>query len=189
MVRLPDGGGSNESLDVTPQRLRDTAPQFHKASQDTADMLLSLNQTTQQLIADMLLLSALTRYTQALENFYERWRISMLCLSTALGRVGITLEEAAGDYVIADQWSSNLMKQTGNTMPNIPLIPGFTPPSTIPGLNGPPIINPGPGANPPPVVKPNPGINYPPIVINPGLDSSPSTLPTEGGFGIDNLEP
>ncbi len=175
MVRLPESGGSNESFAVTPQRLRDTAPNFHKASQDTADMLLNLNSMTQQLITDMLLLSELSRYATALENFYERWRISMLCLSTALSKVGITLEEAAGDYVTADQWSSDLMKQTGSTMPQIPFVPGLIPPSTIPGVTQPPSTI--------------PGLNVPPIVTNPALDGYSSTLPTEGGFGIDNLEP
>ena len=138
-------------------------------------MLLGLNQMTQQLIADMLLLSELTRCADALETFYERWHTSMLCLSTALGKVGITLEVAAGNYETTDQWVGDLMKQEEAKLPPIPVSTGAV---TLPIV---------PGQTTSPIITTNPGITYPPISPqNPILGSgyTPFT-PTEGGFGID----
>ncbi len=176
MVRPADGGGSGDSFEVTPERLISTAPSFHKASQDTADMLYSLNATAQQLIAEMFMLSELTRYANALETFYERWRISMLCLSTALGKVGINLQEAAGDYETADQWVSDLMKQTERNLPPIK--------TWGPGVLPPPNINPNPGTNP----NPFPGVSPLPGVISyPDPDGFQPYEPAPSGTGISSL--
>jgi len=53
MPFVPAGNGDTESFEVTPERLRNTAPLFHKASQDTIDLVHTLNSSAQHLINEM----------------------------------------------------------------------------------------------------------------------------------------
>ncbi len=97
--------GDNESFEVTPERLRDTAPIFHKASQDTADLVRTLNASAQQLINEMS--SELSKSPTALQHLCDRWRTSMNSLASALDKVGSNLDAAGGGYTSTDQNVSN----------------------------------------------------------------------------------
>ena len=97
--------GDNESFEVTPQRLRDTAPIFHKASQDTEDLVRTLNASVQQLVNEMS--SELNKSPTSLQNLCDRWRTSMNSLASALDKVGSNLDVASGGYTSTDQNISN----------------------------------------------------------------------------------
>jgi WXG100 family type VII secretion target len=102
--------GNNESFEVTPERLRDTAPTFHKASQDTVDLVHTLNASTQQLINDMS--SELNKSPTALQHLCDRWHTSMNSLANALDKVGSNLETAGGSYTSTDQHVSNSFQKS-----------------------------------------------------------------------------
>ncbi len=101
--------GDNESFEVTPQRLRDTAPVFHKASQDTADLVRSLNVSAQQLITEMS--AELNKSPTSLQHLCDRWRTSMNSLVNALDKVGSNLDVAGGSYTSTDQNVSNTFQK------------------------------------------------------------------------------
>lgn len=103
VMRIPDGGG--DSYAVTPERLRDTAPAFYKASTNTADLELSLNNDAQQLIGDMA--SVLSQSPDALQTFFNRWREAMLSLSDSLQRIGDDLMLAADGYDLSNVTADN----------------------------------------------------------------------------------
>ncbi len=98
-------GGDTESFEVTPQRLSATAPIFHKASQDTEDLVRTLNASVQQLTNEMS--SELPKSPSALQSLCDRWRTSMNSLANALDKVGTNLDMAGGGYTSTDQSVSN----------------------------------------------------------------------------------
>jgi uncharacterized protein YukE len=102
-MSYPSKGG--DSLEVTPQRLRDTAPLFHKASHDTADLAHSLNKSVQLLINDMS--SELQKSPASLQHLCDRWHASMNSLASALEKVGGDLDTAGRDYHGADKHAAN----------------------------------------------------------------------------------
>ena len=99
MPFVPTGG--NESFEVTPQRLQDTAPLFHKASQNTADLVHTLNASVQQLVNEMF--SELDKSPASLQHLCDRWCMSMNSLANALDKVGSNLDVAGGAYTSTDQ--------------------------------------------------------------------------------------
>jgi uncharacterized protein YukE len=102
-MSFPSDGG--DSLEVTPQRLRDTAPLFHKASHDTADLTYSLNKSVQQLIIDMS--SELQKSPVSLQHLCDRWHDSMNTLASALDKISSNLDAASTDYHGADKHVAN----------------------------------------------------------------------------------
>jgi WXG100 family type VII secretion target len=110
MPHTPIGSDSNESFEVTPQRLRDTAPSFYKASQDTSDLVRHLNSITQQLIDDMS--SELSKSPDALERLADRWRNAMWSLCASLEKVGGNLDAAANKYHTTDNGVANSFTST-----------------------------------------------------------------------------
>ena len=109
MPFVPVGGSDDESFEVTPERLRDTAPQFHKASHDTADLVRNLNSSVQQLVDEMT--SELNKSPTALQHLCDRWRVSMNSLAHALDKVGTNLDAAGGNYSTSDHNVSNSFQQ------------------------------------------------------------------------------
>jgi WXG100 family type VII secretion target len=104
-------GGSDESFEVTPQRLQDTAPLFYKASQDTSDLVQQLNSETLKLINEMA--SELSKSPNALENLSDRWRNAMWSLCTSLEKVGNNLDAAANGYHTTDHNVANSFTPRG----------------------------------------------------------------------------
>lgn len=98
MPRAPFSGG--DGFSVTPERLRDTAPLFTKASQDTAALESSLSNDAQQLINDMY--TVLNQTPASLQQFFDSWRLAMLSLSDSLATVGNNLLAAADGYQMSE---------------------------------------------------------------------------------------
>lgn len=103
MPRAPIGG--DDGFSVTPERLRDTAPLFYKASQDTAALESSLSSDAQQLISDMY--RVLSQSPTSLQQFFNSWRSAMLSLSDSLSTVGYNLMAAADGYAMSETLSDN----------------------------------------------------------------------------------
>ena len=103
MPRTPMGGG--DGFAVTPERLRETAPHFDKASQDTATLEASLSNDANQLINDMS--TVLHQSPASLQQFFNSWRSAMLSLSDSLSTVGYNLLAAADGYEMSESLSDN----------------------------------------------------------------------------------
>lgn len=89
------------SIKVSPERLRETASVFHKASHDTFDLVNNLSGTAQQLINDMY--AELHHSPAALERLCNRWYNATTSLGDALLEVAHNLDTAASNYQSADQ--------------------------------------------------------------------------------------
>jgi uncharacterized protein YukE len=95
---IPDNG---DTINVSPGRLRETAGMFQKASQDTFDLLNTLQGTARQLVGDMY--SELHHSPTALEQLCTRWSTATTSLEIALMEVAHNMSTAADNYQSADQ--------------------------------------------------------------------------------------
>jgi len=91
----------SDYINVSPERLRETASVFQKASQDTFDLVNNLSGTAQQLINDMY--AELHHSPAALERLCNRWYNATTSLGDALLEVAHNLDTAAGNYQSTDQ--------------------------------------------------------------------------------------
>ncbi len=92
-MSIPDDG---DTINVSTPRLRETAGNFQKASQDTFDLLTNLQGTAKQLVEEMY--SELHHSPAALERLCERWSTATYDLGTALQDVANNLASAAENY-------------------------------------------------------------------------------------------
>ena len=97
---------TGNSIKVTPDRLREVAPEFQRAAQETRDLLASLNQMARNLVYE-LYEARLTRSPEALDRIWNRWSSSISNLAGAMEAVANNLETSASSYEATDQhiWS------------------------------------------------------------------------------------
>ena len=85
-----------DTINVSTDRLRENAGHFHKASQDTFDLLKDLQGTAKQLVGEMY--SELHHSPAALERLCDRWSTATDSLGTALQDVANNLAAGADTY-------------------------------------------------------------------------------------------
>jgi|SRR5579859_2036098 len=95
---MPNDG---DHINVSVERLRETASSFQKASQDTTDLVNNLTSTAKQLVNDMY--AELHHSPAALERLCNRWYTATNSLSSALQEVAKNLNTAADNYQSADK--------------------------------------------------------------------------------------
>ena len=95
---MPDDG---DHINVSAERLRETAGSFQKASQDTFDLMNNLTGTARQLINEMY--TELHHSPAALERLCNRWYNATDSLGNALKEVANNLNTAADNYQNADK--------------------------------------------------------------------------------------
>jgi uncharacterized protein YukE len=86
----------DNTINVSPARLRETAGQFKKASLDTFDLLNELQGTAKQLVGEMY--AELHQSPAALERLCDRWSIATDDLGAALRDVANNLAAASDTY-------------------------------------------------------------------------------------------
>lgn len=94
---IADGG---DFINVSPERLRETSGTFYKASQETFNLLNTLQGDARQLVNEMY--SELHQSPTALEQLCDRWSTATYSLGTALSQVAYNLGAAADGYQNAD---------------------------------------------------------------------------------------
>ena len=95
---MPNDG---DHINVSTERLRENAGYFHKASQDTSDLVNNLTTTASQLINEMY--AELHHSPAALERLCNRWYTATNSLSAALQEVAQNLNTAADNYQNTDK--------------------------------------------------------------------------------------
>lgn len=97
---------TGNSIKVIPERLREVAPEFHRAAQETRDLLAGLNQMARNLVYE-LDEARLTRSPEALDRIWNRWSSAIDNLAGAMEAVANNLETSASSYEATDQhvWS------------------------------------------------------------------------------------
>lgn len=150
------GDGSNGLVQASPSNLSNSALSFLSGSLDVWQILQDTNTTTLSLLSDLYLLSELSRFASALENYKMRMQTSMNCLLNALGETGLKLIDAGILFRTNDTTWSNAFQQYSGFEPNLStntqspwnLSPSLTPqfptqkptPWIIPGLTSPNIL-------------------------------------------------
>ena len=101
---MTDTGGN--SIKVTPERLREVAPEFRRAAQETRDLLANLHQVARNLVYE-LYDARLTRSPDALDHIWNRWGSTITNLAGAMEAVANNLETSANNYEATDRhiWS------------------------------------------------------------------------------------
>lgn len=84
-------------LGVSPDVLRQVAPQFRTAAQDTLDLVYQLDGVTRNLLNDMYSAN-LVHSPDALDMLWRRWYNSLTTLSGAMQTVADNLDAAANIY-------------------------------------------------------------------------------------------
>jgi WXG100 family type VII secretion target len=88
-------------INVSAERLRETASSFQTASQNTHELVQNLTKTAKQLVGD--LSEELHKTPNSLERLCDRWYASANSLSEALQEVAHNLNSGADNYQKADQ--------------------------------------------------------------------------------------
>jgi len=96
---MPNDG---DLINVSVERLRETASAFQKASQDTMDLVNNMDSVAEQLINDMNT-AAVLHSTAALDRLCHSWHTAIIDLSSVLEEVAKNLYIAADNYQNADK--------------------------------------------------------------------------------------
>jgi uncharacterized protein YukE len=102
LMSIPDDG---DTLNVSTERLRETAGNFKKTSQDTFTLLTDLQGSAKQLVEEMY--SELHHSPAALERLCERWSTATHELGTALQEVANNLATGANNYEQNEKHTKN----------------------------------------------------------------------------------
>lgn len=96
------------SIGITPDRLREVAPEFRSAAQDTFTLISQLDYARSSLISE-LHGAQLSRSPDALEGLLYRWHDALTNLAHSMQIVANNLDVAANSYQTTDQ---NVMHTT-----------------------------------------------------------------------------
>lgn len=149
---LPSGGGNgnNDGLfQLSPSQNASAGTNFFSEALHTLTYLTDTNTLTQQAIADLYLITELSRFAAALENFHARLQISMNCLLNAQMQTGMNLEISGEDTTTVDTQLATMFKQMEPSfVPTYPVLtpnltPSITPASIYPGFDTTPVLTPG----------------------------------------------
>ncbi len=174
MVHIPaggeGGGGSSETISVSTDALKATAPAFHNVGQQVDSVKQTINGSVQLGTGEMFLVMEFAKLASLLEQLQSRISMAMQCAAGGLNRMGTSLEIAAELY----DDNEDVLRSTFTQLEDDPM------PWHIGIQLSPGVFNVKPGGvspQPTPTPQPNPGINTP-------LNPSGNPLP-----GINPLEP
>ncbi|GAC1344449.1 MAG: hypothetical protein NVSMB27_05440 [Ktedonobacteraceae bacterium] len=98
----------SDEIKVTPERLWEVSPEFRRASQDTYNLVYTLDQATNSLVYEMYS-AQLTRSPEALDSLWYKWHNALSNLAASMQTVADNLDAAAGGYENTDH---NVMPYT-----------------------------------------------------------------------------
>jgi len=172
MVYIPDGGGeggSSETISVSTNALKATAPTFHNVGQQVDSIKQTIDGSVQLGTSEMFLVMEFGKLASLMEQLQSRINMALQCAAGGLNRIGTSLDIAAELY---DE-NEDVLRSTFTQLEDDPMPWQFS-------IHLPPgVFNVKPGGvspQPTPTPQPNPGINTP---QSPSVNPMPIINPLE----------